>query len=117
MAVYMNEDKISVTVKGNYNKKYYIDAAPNRDMGELEIFISSQGDGNLPFKDINKAMQYLKGKGVDSKDIRKVISVGRKAFRSANKKGWSLGANAWAKFMGQGGGGGINVGKHVEADT
>ena len=82
----MNEDKISVTVKGNYNKKYYIDAAPNRDMGELEIFISSQRDGNLPFKDINKAMQYLKGKGVDSKDIRKVISVGRKAFRSANKK-------------------------------
>ena len=117
MVVYMNEDKIGFRVKGNYNRKYYIDIAPNRDMGELEIFISSQRDGNLKFKDIGRAMQYLADNGVDPKDIRKVISVGRKAFRSANRKGWSLSANAWGKFMGNGGGGGINVGKNVEADT
>lgn len=113
----MNEDDASVKVKGNYKKEYYIDVAPNRDMGELEIFISSQGDGNLKFKDIEGAIRYLTENGVDPKDARKVIGVGRTAFHSAKKKGWTFGANAWGKFIGHGGGGGINVSKNVEADT
>ena len=113
----MNEDNTGVTVKGSYNKKYYIDVAPNRDMGELEIFISSQGNGNQKFKDIERAIRYLTDKGVDPTDARKIISVGRKAFHSAKKKGWTFGANAWGKFIEHGGGGGINVGKNVEADV
>lgn len=102
----MNEYNTSVTVKGSYNKKYYIDVVPNRDMGELEIFISSQRNSNQKFKDIERAIQYLADNGVDLTTARKVISVERKAFYGARKKDWTFGANAWGKFIGHGGGGG-----------
>ncbi len=118
----MNEDNISENVHGNYNVKYNIDAAPEKDGGMVKLFITSEKGGQQVFKGAEKAINYLIERGVPTDKARKVLTVGRRAFRLLEKSGGKVTGEAWSKFLGHeiGVRGGIGknekFGKEMESD-